>query len=123
MLPRVASVGAPPARRAGTSHVTSVFGAEDGWGKPTPGPASGINTGELQDRSPGRLVPADKLAPWSTHTHLQSAAGPEWFAGEISEPVDEIKAGGRQQQRQLLRKDASQDHRHNPRILSLRRRN
>jgi hypothetical protein len=29
-----------PARRAGASHVTGVFGAEDGWGCPATGPAS-----------------------------------------------------------------------------------
>src|SRR5678815_4055273 len=52
--------GAPPARRAGASPVTNVFGAEpgspprtlarwggeDGWGKPSTGPAFGINGGE-----------------------------------------------------------------------------
>jgi hypothetical protein len=41
--------GGTPARRAGASLVASALGAEDGWGKPAPGPAFSINSGEFQD--------------------------------------------------------------------------
>jgi hypothetical protein len=70
MLTRVATVGAPPARRAGTSAVTRAFGAEDGWGKPSPAwPAVAFREGgdppaASTQVSSGYKRPTIKLASW-----------------------------------------------------------
>ena len=75
----------------------------------------------IKRRGAGRGAKA--LCPWSAQAYLYPAPRAEWRAREITEPTDELEASGRNQQRQLLRKDAPEDHRDDPRIWLIWRRN
>ena len=61
-------------------------------------------------------VPAAVSAASSTQTDLYPAAGAERLTRELTEPTDQLEAGRRQQPWQLLRKDASEDQGHRPRV-------
>src|SRR5262245_42043769 len=63
------------------------------------------------------------LGSCSAQAYLHPARVAKWRAGKVAEPIDEFKAGGRNQQREFLRKDAPELQRNDPRISLVRRRN
>src|SRR4030095_419203 len=67
------------------------------------------------DRSRKGATHAASVAS-STQTDLNSAAGAERLTRELTEPTDQLQARSGQQRRQVVGKDAPQDHGDRPRI-------